>query len=41
MKLVISVCSLATTITEMQFECVDVFHMLGISVDMYNKLLVR
>lgn len=36
-KLVISVCSLATTVAEMQFECMDVFHILGISVEMYNS----
>lgn len=40
MKLVISVCSLATTVAEMQFECINVFHILGISVEIYNELLL-
>lgn len=40
MKLVISVCSLATTIAEMQFECINVFHILVISVEMSNELLL-
>lgn len=40
MKLVISVCSLATTVAEMQFECINVFHILGLSVEMYNELLL-
>ena len=40
MKLVISVCSLATTVAEMYFECINVFHILGISVEMYNDLLL-
>ena len=40
MKLVISVCSLATTVAEMYFECINVFHILGISMEMYNDLLL-
>lgn len=40
MKLVISVCSLATTVAEMQFECLNVFHRLVISVEMSNELLL-
>lgn len=40
MKLVISVCSLATTVAEMQFECINVFHILGISVEKCNELLL-